>query len=61
MGYLLTKQYPEKPAHAEWEFIETIGIYDKYASDVPFYFYFADEEQQHYFLAKQELDNDAEL
>jgi len=61
MGYLLTKQFPEKPALAEWNFIEKIGIYDKYESDIPFYFYFTDEESKHYFLVKEELDNDAEI
>jgi hypothetical protein len=61
MGYLLTVQYSGKPALAEWHFIEKVGIYDKYASEIPFYFYLVDEESKHYFLAKQELDNDAEI
>ncbi len=61
MGHLLTVQYSEKPALAEWHFLEKVGIYDKYGSDVPFYCYLVDEENRHYYLAQEELYNDAEI
>jgi hypothetical protein len=61
MGMFLTVQFKEKPALAEWRFIEKVGIYDKYESEIPFYYYLVDEENQHYYLAREELYNDAEM
>jgi hypothetical protein len=60
MGYFLEAQLPEKPARAEWKLVEKAGIYDVYETDIPFYFYLIDEENGHYFLARQELYNDAQ-
>lgn len=60
MGYFLEVQYAEKPARAEWKHLGKVGVYDKYETDVPFYFYLIDEENGHYFLAREELDNDAQ-
>ena len=61
MGHLLTVQYMHKPSLDNCSFAGKIGVYDKYPTETPFYAYLIDEENGHYYLAKEELDNDAEI
>ena len=60
MGLFLMVKYKQKPALAEYHFLEKVGVYDKYGSDIPFYCYLIDEDNGHYFLAREELDGESE-
>ncbi len=61
MGHLLIRQYHERPHTEEEAFVKEVGVYRKYNTDTPFYCHLIDDKNGHYYLAKEELYNDAEM
>lgn len=61
MGHLLIRQYHDRPETEEKALFQQVGVYRKYKIETPFYCYLIDDKNGHYYLAKEELYNDAEL
>jgi hypothetical protein len=60
MGMFLVTRLLQRPDLEGHELVGTLGVYRRYATKKPFHFYLIDDENGHYFLAREELYNEAE-